>query len=84
MKHPKTVQLYETRSGATVKTLDEWKFAEITQLLPPELATSVVHIVNHADALIEILSVREKGRPLNRKDSKPRKPRVVSNEGKAA
>lgn len=85
---PKTIQLYECTSGATVKTLAEWKVAEVKHLLgdhPTGLKAD--EIILNADALIEILSVKDKGRPLNRKDSTKRKtrtPSVVPDAGKAA
>lgn len=94
MKQPKKVTLFETTSGATVKTLEEWKLQEVCELVgrfsigdgTPEQRCQTLSrlIVEKSVELIEILSVKDKGRPLNKKDSKPRKPRVVANEPKAA
>ncbi len=71
---PKQVTVFETSSGTTVKTLDEWKMEELNALvgkLNPD-ASFASSIIEHADAIAEILAVKPKGRPLNRKDSKPR------------
>lgn len=85
MKTPKIVKLFETTSGETVKTLEEWKESELKSLFSGETVQSMVKAaIKHTDTLIEILSVKDKGRPLNRKDSKPRKPRVVADETKVA
>lgn len=67
---PKQVTLYETTSGETVKTLDEWKFSELLALLgcdasdaPSELKTNcktwVSRMIADAEQVVEILSVKE-------------------------
>lgn len=94
MKLPKRIPFYETSAGAPVKTLLEYQQAEVTHVVGADnLATTdgtmtrkhvAELILRNAERLVAVLSLREKGRPLNRKDSKPRKPRVVANEPKAA
>lgn len=75
---PKTTQYYETTSGQPVKTLDEWKRAEVAALVPAEL---VDEVLIHAADLIEILSATERGRPRGAKNKttrkKPATPTVV-------
>lgn len=85
---PKTIQLYQCTNGTNVATLAEWKEMEVRHLIGEQpTGTSAAEIIQNADALIEILSVKDKGRPLNRKDSTKRKartPSVVPDAGKAA
>ncbi len=73
---PKTTQYYETSDGTPVKTLAEWKQAEVLRVIndagidDPEVVKT---IIQKSDRLIEILSIKEKGRPNGAKDRKPRK-----------
>lgn len=81
---PKQVPCYETPNGL-VKTLAEWKAAQVFEILKgwkdnaAEGMTGdafnrlVGHIATNSDALVEILSVKEKGRPAGARDRKPRK-----------
>lgn len=82
---PKIVPFYETSSGTPVKTLAEWKSAELTTIFSflnaeavfPQAVVGV--LIDKASDVIAILSAKELGRPLNRKDGAPRvrKPKVV-------
>lgn len=81
---PKRVEMYETSDGQTVKSLQDWKakelllafstgqasLAEVRSAVSPSL---IEVMLNNADRIVGILSVKETGRPLNRKDSQPRK-----------
>lgn len=69
----KTAQYYETSAGQPVKTLEEWKRAELTQCFPTDLMAAVDHVLKHADDILGILSATERGRPNGAKDKKPRK-----------
>ena len=71
----KTTQYYETSAGTPVKTIAEWRLAEVQHLFPSlsETITPTL-IIENADALVEILSHKEKaGRPAGARDKAPRK-----------
>ncbi len=81
---PKTQPFYITSDGKPVATIDEWKRAELEHLLEIAIpkdgnysnAGTIKYLVDclikDPDAFIGILAVKPKGRPLNKKDSKPR------------
>lgn len=87
MAKPKQVSYYETSNGP-VKTLDEWKASGVFELLkvwkdtaaeeltPDAFRLLVNHILTVSIPLVEILSIKEKGRPNGSKNSKPRKPKA--------
>ena len=70
----KTTQYYETSAGTPVKTIAEWRLAEVQHLFPSlsETITPTL-IIENADALVEILSHKDKGRPAGARDKAPRK-----------
>ncbi len=75
---PKQVTVFESSSGQLFNTLDEWKAAELTGIfegepIPASAVDVAAAVKRHGESVAEILAVKPKGRPLNRKDSKPRK-----------
>jgi len=86
---PKITPYYETTSGTAVKTLSEWKQAEmviyLTQFDPMAGADRLIveqfadQLIANPEPLVSILSVREpKGRPAGAKDRPPRKSRKAA------
>jgi len=82
---PKLIPYYETTDGRAVKTLREWKEAEIFYCLKDwkdEFAEDidqdvlnklVAVVIDQSFEFTEILGIKEKGRPTGAKDRKPRK-----------
>lgn len=78
---PKITPYYETSDGRAVKTLDEWKRAEINFCLKNQIgdvpSTIVDAILTQAGALVDILSQVERGRPKGSKTRNKTKLAVV-------
>jgi hypothetical protein len=74
MKKLTYVKKIRCSDGTDVNTVDEWKQVELARLSSTmEANTSLVEFtLKHGDEITAILSVNPVGRPLNRKDSKPR------------
>ena len=92
IKKPEIIPMFKCSSGPPVESLPLWKRAEIAALLatfkgqftPATTDELVTFLVDHAEAFISILWLKEKGRPNGAKDKKPRKTRVVADDTKAA
>lgn len=81
---PKQLLFYETSDGTPVKTLDDWKRAELCSTLngwmneqkftlPAESINAIVSsMIMDGGVLSLILSATERGRPNGAKDKKPR------------
>lgn len=95
MKKPKITPYYETTDGSAVKTLQEWKQKEIFHRLKSwrdgalDLSTDmfirlVSLIVEDSADIVEILSIKEKGRPVGAKNRKPRVNKITTENPKTA
>lgn len=78
MKTPPKGTHYLVSDGTKADTLEDWQRGELMIALKGDttLALSLVNLmIKKANEIVEILSVKEAGRPKGRKDSKPRKPK---------
>lgn len=90
IKKPEIIPMFKCSSGPPVESLPLWKSVELKlklrDAIPDDVTLDCVvsKLLDFAEDFIAILWLKEKGRPNGAKDKKPRKPRVVADETKAA